>query len=50
MPDKIEYAIVECAIDQLGQALSDADRYNGGVICKERIQYAMRLLMYPKKD
>tara|TARA_R110001632_G_C11026782_1_gene381285 strand:+ start:274 stop:495 length:222 start_codon:yes stop_codon:yes gene_type:complete len=36
---------VKCAIDQLGQALSDADRHNDGIICKERIQYAMRLLM-----
>ena len=35
---------VKCAIDQLGQALSDADRHDG-IICKERIQYAMRLLM-----
>ena len=35
---------VKCAIDQLGQALSDADKHDG-IICKERIQYAMRLLM-----
>ena len=36
---------VRNAIDQLGQALNDADSHNGGVIEKDRIRYAMRLLM-----
>ena len=35
------------AIDQLGQALTDADSHNGGLLDdqRDRIQYAMRLLM-----
>ena len=32
-------------IDQLGQALSNADWHNKGVIEKDRIQFAMRILM-----
>lgn len=36
--------LVKQAIDQLGQALTDADSHNGGVIERDRIQYAMRLL------
>jgi hypothetical protein len=33
------------AIDQLGQALCNADWHNKGVIEEDRIQYAMRILM-----
>ena len=33
------------AIDQLGQALHNADYHYDGVIEKDRIQYAMRTLM-----
>lgn len=33
------------AIDQLGQALCNADWHNKGVIEKDRIQFAMRILM-----
>ena len=36
---------VQSAVDQLAQALTDSDRFNGGTIEKDRIQYAMRLLM-----
>lgn len=37
--------LVKQAIDQLGQALTDADRGNGLDDQRDRIQYAMRLLM-----
>ena len=40
---------VKQAIDQLGQALTDADRGNGLDDQRDRIQYAMRLLMGQEK-
>ena len=42
--EKIEEEI-NASIDQLGQALSNADCHNNGVIEKDRIQDAMRTLM-----
>jgi len=36
---------VQGAVNQLAQALTDADRFNDGVIERDRIQYAMRILM-----
>jgi len=36
---------IQSAVDQLAQALTDSDRRNGGEIERDRIQYAMRLLM-----
>jgi len=36
---------IQSAVDQLAQALTDADRFNNGTVEKDRIQYAMRLLM-----
>lgn len=36
---------IQSAVDQLGQALTDADRFNNGIIEGDRVQYAMRILM-----
>jgi len=45
MKDFGDYKKIDTAIDQLGQALYNADWHYNGVIEKDRIQDAMRTLM-----